>query len=99
MITIQKFLSSNISRQNLRLGNIICKIRFFQHEFSHEVKINKILHNSPPHTLDMLLGVRWDLAASSLSHRLVTNLTLRWEQFALLDNVNILLLLQSDSEA
>jgi len=33
--------------------------------------------NSPPHLLDSLLGVRWDLAALPLSHRLVTSLTLR----------------------
>ena len=46
-------------------------------DFHHERYFPRSSPNCLPHSLDTLLGVRWDLAASPLSHRLVTSLTLR----------------------
>ena len=67
-----------------------------QLEFS-KIRFPRSTLNRLPHTLDTLLGVRWDLAASSLSHRLVTSLILRWVK---LENIDIYYFLpQSDSEA
>ena len=59
-----------------------------QLEFS-KIRFPRSTLNRLPHTLDTLLGVRWDLAASPLSHRLVTSLILRWEEFVFLENINI----------
>ena len=67
-----------------------------QLEFS-KIRFPRSTLNRLPHTLDTLLGVRWDLAASPLSHRLVTSLILRWVK---LENIDIYYFLpQSDSEA